>query len=190
MVAALLQQAGLDWPVPDASTLCRRQKTLAVKIPYRRADGPLNLLVDSTGIKFLGDGEWQARKHGVQGRRQWRKVHIAMDPATSDVRAVEFTPSRDGDSPVLPELLDQVPQDEPIGTATADGAYDMVARPALPERPSVVTRGAQGFVSDSGRRAVVPPGSAVLADRNDRDGVAFEDSGVAAAGSGFASASA
>ncbi|MBW3245872.1 IS5 family transposase [Epibacterium sp. DP7N7-1] len=124
MVAALLQQAGLDWPVPDASTLCRRQKTLAVQIPYRRADGPLNLLVDSTGIKFLGDGEWQARKHGVQGRRPWRKVHIAMDPATSDVRAVEFTPSRDGDSPVLPELLDQVPQDEPIGTVTADGAYD------------------------------------------------------------------
>jgi len=124
MVAALLQQAGLDWPVPDASTLCRRQKTLAMQIPYRRADGPLNLLVDSTGIKFLGDGEWQARKHGVQGRRQWRKVHIAMDPATSDVRAVKFTPSRDGDSPVLPELLDQVPQDEPIGTVTADGAYD------------------------------------------------------------------
>ena len=86
-------------------------------------------VTDSTGIKFLGDGEWQARKHGVQGRRQWRKVHIAMDPATSDVRAVEFTPSRDGDSPVLPELLDQVPQDEPIGTVTADGAYDPGLRP-------------------------------------------------------------
>ncbi len=124
MVAALLQQAGLDWPVPDASTLCRRQKSLAVQIPYRRADGLLNLLVDSTGIKFLGDGalswfaskplpgpKWQARKHGVQGRRPWRKGHITMDPTTSDVRAVEFTPSRDGDSPVLPELLDQVPQD-------------------------------------------------------------------------------
>lgn len=109
MVASLLKLAGLDWPVPDFSTLCRRQKTLAVQIPYRRADGPLNLLVDSTGIKFLGDGEWQARKHGVQGRRQWRKVHLAMDPATSDIRAVEFTPSRDGDSPVLPDLLGQIP---------------------------------------------------------------------------------
>src|SRR5690606_3171721 len=105
MVASLLKLAGLDWPVPDFSTLCRRQKTLAVQIPYRRADGPLNLLVDSTGIKFLGDGEWQARKHGVQGRRQWGKVHLAMDPATSDIRAVEFTPGRDGDSPVLPDLL-------------------------------------------------------------------------------------
>ena len=67
MVGSLLRLAGLDWPVPDYSTLCRRQKTLQVQIPYRRAGGPLNLLVDSTCIKFLGDGEWQARKHGVQG---------------------------------------------------------------------------------------------------------------------------
>ena len=93
MVASLLQMAGLDFAVPDYTTLCRRQKTLVVQIPYRRADGPLNLLVDSTGIKFLGDGEWQARKHGVQGRRQWRKVHLAMDTSTSDIRAVEFTPA-------------------------------------------------------------------------------------------------
>ena len=124
MVASLLKMAGLDWEVPDYTTLCRRQKTLAVQIPYRRADGPLNLLVDSTGIKFLGDGEWQARKHGVQGRRQWRKVHLAMDTATSDIRAVEFTSSSDGDSPVLPDLLDQIPEGEDIGSVTADGAYD------------------------------------------------------------------
>ena len=58
MVASLLKMANLDWTVPDCSTLCRRQKTLAVQIAYRRADGPLNLLVDSTGINFLGDGEW------------------------------------------------------------------------------------------------------------------------------------
>ena len=124
MVASLLRLAGLNWSVPDFSTLCRRQKTLAVQIPFRRSDGPLNLLVDSTGIKFLGDGEWQARKHGAQGRRQWRKVHLAMDTATSDIRAVELTPSRDGDSPILPELLGQIPEDEQIGTVTADGAYD------------------------------------------------------------------
>ncbi|CUH20517.1 Transposase DDE domain protein [Jannaschia seosinensis] len=124
MVAALLRLAGLNWSVPDFSTLCRRQKTLAVQIPYRRVDGPLNLLVDSTGIKFLGDGEWQARKHGVQGRRQWRKVHLAMDTATSEIRAIEFTPSSDGDSPILPGLLGQIPEDEQIGTVTADGAYD------------------------------------------------------------------
>ena len=124
MVASLLKMADLDWAVPDYTTLCRRQKTLAVQIPYRRAEGPLNLPVDSTGIKFLGDGEWQARQHGVQGRRQWRKVHLAMDTATSDIRAVEFTSSSDGDSPVLPDLLDQIPEGEDIGTVTADGACD------------------------------------------------------------------
>ena len=80
--------------------------------------------MDSTGIKFLGDGKWQARKHGIQGRRQWRKVHLAMDTATSDIRAVELTPSNAGDSPVLAELLDQIPRGEEIGTVTADGAYD------------------------------------------------------------------
>lgn len=142
MVASLLRLAGLDWPVPDYSTPCRRQKTLKVQIPYRRAEGPLNLLVDSTGIKFLGDGEWQARKHGVQGRRQWRKVHLAMDIATSDIRAVEFTPSREGDSPVLPDLLGQIPEDEDIGTVTADGAYD--------------TRRCHGAVIARGGTAIIP----------------------------------
>lgn len=62
--------------------------------------------MDSTGIQFLSDGKWQARKYGVQSRRQWRKVHLAMDTATSDIGSVEFTPSSVGDSPVLPELLD------------------------------------------------------------------------------------
>ena len=125
MVASLLTMASLeDWPVPDYSTLCRRQKTVAIQIPYRRSGGPLNLLVDSTGETMRGDGEWQVRRHGASRRRQWRKVHLAMDAATGDIRAVEFTPSREGDSPVLPDLLDQIPRDEPIGTVTADGAFD------------------------------------------------------------------
>ena len=105
-------------------TLCRRQKSLAVQIPYRRVDGPLNLLVDSTGIKFLGDGEWHARKHGRSRRRQWRKVNLTMNTATSDIRAVEFTSSQEGDSPTLPDLLDQITEDEQIGSVTADGAHD------------------------------------------------------------------
>jgi len=89
----------------------------------------------------LPGNKWQTRKQGPQGRRQWRKVHLAMDPATSDIRAVEFAPSRDGDSPVLPDLLGQIPADEPIGTVTADGAYDtrrchmaIIERHAIPIR--------------------------------------------------------
>ena len=142
MVASLLWLAGLDWPAPNYSTLCRRQKILKVQIPYRRADGALNLLIDSTYIKFLGGGEWQASKHGVQGRRQWRKVHLAMDSATSDIRAVEFTPSREGDSPFLPDLLNQLPGDENIGTIIADGAYD--------------TKRGHGAIITRGGTAVIP----------------------------------
>ena len=78
----------------------------------------------ASGKWQVASGKWQARKHGVQRRRQWRKVHLAMDTATSDIRAVELTPSRNGDSPVLPDLLAQIPDDEDIGTVTADGAYD------------------------------------------------------------------
>lgn len=94
LVGSLIRMAGLDWPVPDCSTLCRRQSRIGVQVPERRSGRPLNLLVDSTGIKFRGDGEWLARKHGPSRRRQWRKVHIAMDTETGDIRAVEFTSSR------------------------------------------------------------------------------------------------
>ena len=141
LVESLIQMAGLDWPVPDYSTLCRRQARIAVQVPYRTSGQPLNLLIDSTGIKFRGDGEWQARKHGPS-RRQWRKVHIAMDAGTGDVRAVEFTSSRQGDSPLLPNLLTQIPSEETIRMVTADGAYD--------------TRRCHGAIIDRGADAVIP----------------------------------
>lgn len=123
-VRSLLQLVGLDWPVPDFSTLCRRQRKLNVSIPYRGGAGPLNLLVDSTGIKAEGEGEWNARKHGGAKRRIWRKVHIGIDEETLEVRAVEITGSSIGDAPMLPELLDQIPREQGIGSVTADGAYD------------------------------------------------------------------
>jgi len=83
--------------MPDFSTPSRRQGKITVQITNRRGPGPLNLLVDSTGIKFLGDGEWLARKQGRHRRRRYRKVHLAMDTATGDIPAVEFTSSREGD---------------------------------------------------------------------------------------------
>ncbi len=124
MLGSIVQMAGLDWPVPDFSTLNRVQKTITVRIPGRRAPGPLNLLVDSTEIRFLGDGGWLARKHGTHRRRQYRKAHLAMDTATGDVCAVEFTSGDKGDSPVLPHLLAQIPPGEPLGAVTGDGAFD------------------------------------------------------------------
>ena len=142
-VESLLQLIGLDWSVPDFSTLCRRQKALAVNIPYRGSTGPLHLLIDSTGIKAEGEGEWHARKHGGPKRRLWRKIHLGIDEDTLEVRAVEITGSHVGDAPMLPELLDQIPGNQDIGSVTADGAYD--------------TRKCHDAVADRGAHAVIPP---------------------------------
>lgn len=124
LVESLLRLAGLDWPVPDFSTVSRRQQTLKVQLPYRPSRTALDLPVDSTGIKFLGEGEWKRKKHGAEYRRQWRKVHLAIDAHTLEVRAIEVTDNRVGDAPMLPELLGQIPDDETIGSVSGDGAYD------------------------------------------------------------------
>jgi hypothetical protein len=86
-VESLLGLISLDWAVPNFSTLSRRQKTLKVNIPYRGSAGPLHLLIDSTGVKVEGEGEWNARKHGGTKRvrhcrsDQWRYMaHLAQDP--------------------------------------------------------------------------------------------------------------
>ncbi|MEQ5872940.1 IS5 family transposase [Sagittula sp. NFXS13] len=142
-VESLLRLVGLDWAVPDFSTLSRRQRTLNVSLPYRNGTGPLNLLIDSTGIKSEGEGEWNARKHGGPKRRIWRKIHIGIDEETLEVRAVEVTTSNIGDAPMLPELLSQIPLDQDIGSVTADGAYD--------------TRKCHNAIADRGADAVIPP---------------------------------
>lgn len=142
-VESLLQLTGLDWAVPDFSTLSRRQRTLKVRIPYQGSGGPLHLLVDSTGIKVEGEGEWSARKHGGAKRRVWRKIHIGIDEETLEIRAVEFTTSDVGDAPMLPELLDQIPPEQEIASATGDGAFD--------------TRKCHDAIAARGAAAIIPP---------------------------------
>ena len=123
-VQSLLRLVGLDWAAPDFSTLCRRQKTLNVSLPYRGSTGLLNLLIDTKGIKAEGEGEWNARKQGGPKRRIWRKIHIRIDEETLEVRVVEVTTNNIGDAPILPELLNKIPPDLVVGSVTADGAYD------------------------------------------------------------------
>ncbi|AGI74569.1 IS5 family transposase [Octadecabacter arcticus 238] len=142
-VESLLKLVGLDWAVPDFSTLCRRQRTLTVALPYRGSAGPLHLLIDSTGIKAEGEGEWNARKHGGSKRRLWRKIHIGIDEKTLEIRAIEANSSSIGDAPVLPDLLNQIPPDEEIGSVTADGAYD--------------TRKCHNAIAARNAHAVIPP---------------------------------
>ena len=155
LVGSLFRLAGLAWAVPDFSTLSRRPSGLNVAIPFRPSAGALHLLIpsrglpanhcratDSTGIKAEGDGEWFAKKHGPSKPRQWCKVHLGIDAATLEIRAIEVTGSRVGDAPMLPELLNQIPVDQPIGKGIADGAYD--------------TRGCHAAIAARGACAVVP----------------------------------
>ena len=113
---------GLQIRIPDHTTFSRRGGGLKV-LPQRiERDEPLHLLIDSTGVKIYGEGEWLDQKHGVRSRRRWRKLHLAVDADTQEIAAVELTPDDVGDVSALPDLLDQI--EAPVGSVTADGAYD------------------------------------------------------------------
>lgn len=127
MVESLLKLAGLSWQAPNYSTVCRRQKTLKVRIPYRPASQGLHLLVDSTGLKMMGEGEWKRKKHGAECRRQWRKLHLGIDAETMKTCAVEVTPNWVGDAPMLPALLGQIDAAEALLSVSGDGTYDTKA---------------------------------------------------------------
>ncbi|SEN83319.1 Transposase DDE domain-containing protein [Loktanella fryxellensis] len=155
-VESLLWLVGLDWTVPDFSTLSCRQKNLAINIPYRGLKGPLHLLipshgsktnhcraVDSTGIKVEGEGAWHASKHGGPKPQVWRRIDLGIDEQTLEIRAAEITGSHIGDAPVPPYLLGQIPIGEEVGSVTAVGAYD--------------TRKCHDAIAGRGAHAVIPP---------------------------------
>lgn len=131
LLRSLVTLLGADVTVPSYSTLCRRQAGLAVDLsvpadqtsPVEPIEAePLHLVIDGTGLKVFGDGEWKARQHGVSKRRTWRKVHLAVDQKTGYVQAATTTTNSISDGEMLPNLLEQVPQ--PIGQVSADGGYD------------------------------------------------------------------
>ena len=142
MSQSLLKLAGLDWQVPDFSTVSRRQKHLAVTIGAQQPTTGLHLLVDSTGIKMLGEGEWKTKKHGADYCRQWRKVHLGIDATTLEIRAIEVTDNATDDAPMLPCLLDQIADDEAIASVRGDGAYD--------------TKGCHEAIAQRSAQAIIP----------------------------------
>lgn len=108
-------------PVPDHSTLSKRGKKLKVKLP-KKANQRLNIVMDSTGLKIYGEGEWKVRQHGVSKRRTWRKLHIGADPENGEIQAALLTENSVSDDEAVADLLAQIEQ-EMIKFA-ADGAYD------------------------------------------------------------------
>ena len=119
---SITEMLGLTLPIPDYTTLCRGAQAIDITLPVARSGEPLHVLVDSSGVKIFGEGEWKVRKHGYSKRRTWRKLHIGVDAASQQIVAAVVSTADWSDSEVLPELLEQV--DEELDQVSADGAYD------------------------------------------------------------------
>lgn len=135
---SLRRLAFAELPVPNYTTLSRRAQDLEVVLPATRTGEALHLVVDSTGLKVFGEGEWKVRKHGYSKRRTWRKVHLAMDAKSGQICAALMTHQDVGDADVLPDLLDQLPPETPVDIVGGDGAYDSKSCHA-----AIAARGAQ-----------------------------------------------
>ena len=125
LIGSIIDLLGLSLAVPTFSTLSRRAGT--VEVPRLRAghdadSEPLHLLVDSTGLKLCGAGEWLIEKHGAKRRRSWRKLHIGVDASTGAIVAATLTTKDVDDASEVAPLLEQV--EGPLASFTADGAYD------------------------------------------------------------------
>src|SRR4051795_10436806 len=128
LIGSLMRLLGLDLPVPDHTTLSRRAATLEVPRPQsgnaeagRNAE-PVHLLVDSTGLKLCGAGEWLVEKHGTKMRRSWKTLHLGVDADTGQIVAAALTGREVDDGNQVGPLLDQITG--PIASVTGDGAYD------------------------------------------------------------------
>jgi hypothetical protein len=121
-VASLIRLMGLDLMTPDHTTLSRRSSTLKVAPLAKVHDGPIHLVIDSTGLKMVGDGEWLAHKHRTSNtRRSWRKLHLGID-SDGFIVATELTDSSADDASVGVTMIDHM--EAAIARFTADGAYD------------------------------------------------------------------
>ena len=119
--ASVLRLLGQDLRVPDHTTLSRRSRGFAGRRPRVIPHGPLHLVIDSTGLKLFGQGEWDEEKHG-RTRRSWRKLHLAVDAGTGEIVACVLTDNAADDAGQVPALLEAIEGE--IASVTADGAYD------------------------------------------------------------------
>ena len=121
LIGSVIGLLGLTLRVPDHTTLSRRAATLEVPRP-RSGSEPMHLLVDSTGLKLCGAGEWLIEKHGTRTRRSWRKLHLGVDADTGQIVASALTTHDVDDGAQADPLLDQVTG--PVASVTGDGAYN------------------------------------------------------------------
>jgi hypothetical protein len=118
-LAALME---VDVAIPDYTSLAKRAAKLGVALKVGGRKGPIDVVVDSTGLKVFGEGEWKTRKHGVSKRRTWRKLHLAINPETQEIEAEVLTENSGHDADQVTEILEQV--SPPVASFCGDGSYD------------------------------------------------------------------
>lgn len=151
LVHSLLRLMHLELPSPHYSTLSRRARSLELSLPSPKKIS--HLVIDSTGLKLYGEGEWKVRLHGADKRRTWRKFHLAVDAQRQQLTAALITEKELLDRNALAELLVQA--DSQIEVVCADGAYDFEqcyraikkqgARALIPPRSDAIIRGKVGL---------------------------------------------
>jgi len=133
LLESVLAGLDLNLAVPDYSVMCRRARSLKVELPVRRHGVAVHLVMDSSGLKVYGEGEWKVRAHGWSKRRTWRKLHLGVDEATQEVLVARVTEAGVADSRMQVELLPEV--DAPLSRVGGDGTYDRAeAWTAIAER--------------------------------------------------------
>ena len=140
-VSSVMSLMRLDLPVPNYSTISRRQGTLRVPLSLSSGSRPRHIVIDATGLRVYGAGEWHVQKHGSGRRRTWRKLHLGVDEQTKEIVAVEITASHVHDSQVLPRLLTQI--SGTVYQVSGDGAYD--------------TKACYASIGQRGAKATIPP---------------------------------
>jgi hypothetical protein len=140
----LTQLMKLELKIPHYTQLSRRAGDLLIEIRRQPREGKLDLVIDSTGFKIYGEGEWKMRTHGKQKRRTWRKFHVAVDPDTHEVVAMELTEANVHDSEAMPDLMKGL-ENQNLGNVYGDGAYP------TPKSLDAIT--------EAGGHAVIPPRS-------------------------------
>jgi transposase len=143
---SIFELMGIELSVPDHSTLSRRLSRLEIVLPVVPKEGARHVVVDSTGVKVYGEGEWKTRQHGISKRRTWRKLHLGVDEETGEILAAVVTTNDVHDGEVLGDVLEQI--EENIEQVSTDGAYDhrhcydditqRGAKPVIPPRKDAV----------------------------------------------------
>jgi len=118
---SLFEIMKITLPVPDHTTLSVRGKNLDVHLPKKQTSS-LYIVVDSTGLKIYGEGEWKTRKHGISKRRTWRKLHLSVNTENGQIEAVALSEAGTADADAVEPLLAEI--DQQIDDYGADGAYD------------------------------------------------------------------